>query len=481
MPQPLHYESPPLLMRERPSHVRYWVVAFLCILSFLTYFDRVCIMRAQGDIQHDLHISDSGLMGMGTIFGVFWLAYALFEIPGGWLGERYGARGTLTRVVLVWSAFTALSGAAVGFTSLLVCRFLFGVGEAGAYPNMARVQSRWMPADSHGRVSGLLWLVARWGAALSPILFGTFQRGADSPAARSFLGRISPHLAALPGWRLGFFMSGLLGIAWIVFFYPWFRDDPADKPSVNDAELTLIRTGRKPAKRNRPAHDARVWRDLFTSRSLWGLALVYVFGSFGWSFFVSWMPKFFLKVHHIDYAKSEWMSSLPMFCGGTASLLGGWLSDRIVRRMGTRRFGRMIFPVVGHIVAAVAIFALRYADTPIKAVTLMCITMAAYDFGLAGKWAAIIDVGGAHAGIAAGFVNMMGNLGGNFLQPIIGAALFTRYGWGMLFAVYSGTYLLSAAMWVLINPDQQFHPDEEEPAEVPTGGFPVIVSGRTEV
>lgn len=454
-------DHPPLDYAARPTRVRYVVIAFLCALSFLTYFDRVCIMRAQGDIQRDLHIGEAG---MGAIFSVFWLAYALFEIPGGWLGERNGARRTLTRIVLVWSIFTALSGSAIGFLSLLACRFLFGAGEAGAYPNMARIQSRWMPADSQGKVSGVLWLVARWGAAFSPMLFGTFQRAADSPAVRSVLARAFPPLAHVAGWRLGFFASGLLGLVWIALFVPWFRDDPAEKPQVNQAELQLIRAGRVGTGRPRRAgHDARVWRALFTSQSLWGLSLVYVFGSFGWSFFVSWMPKFLLKVHHIDYAKSEWMTALPMFFGGIASVIGGWLSDRIVRRMGSRRLGRAIFPVVGHVVAAAAIFSLRFADTPMKAVVLMSITMAAYDFGLGAKWAAVIDVGGAHAGIAAGFVNMMGNLGGNFLQPIIGEAIFTRFGWGVLFAVYATTYLLSAAMWLFIRPDEHFYAPEQFP------------------
>ena len=446
------------MARRRPSHIRYVVMAFLCLLSFLTYFDRVCIMRAQGDIQRDLHIADAGIKGMGVIFGVFWLAYAIFEIPGGWLGERNGARRTLTRVVLVWSIFTALSGAAVGFWSLLACRFIFGAGEAGAYPNMARVQSRWLPAESQGRASGLLWMIARWGAALSPILFGSFQRAADSATVRTVLRHIAGPIANVPGWRLGFFMSGFLGIAWILLFYPWFRDDPSDKHSVNAAELNLIRSGGK--ARPKPQHDARVWRDLFTSQSLWGLALVYVFGSFGWSFFVSWMPKFLLKVHHITYANSERMSAMPMLCGGIASLLGGSLSDVIIKRMGRKRLGRALFPVAGHIVAAVAIFGLRYANTTALAVTLMCITMAAYDLGLGAKWAAIIDVGGAHAGIAAGFVNMMGNLGGNFLQPIIGAWIFTKFGWGPLFAVYAATYLLSASMWLFIQPDRHFYREE---------------------
>ncbi len=454
LPHGLHYRLGGL----RPTHVRYAVIAFLCVLSFLTYFDRVCIMRAQGDIQRDLGISNEQ---MGAVFGIFWLAYAIFELPGGWLGERYGTRRALARIVLTWSIFTALSGAAVGFASLFFYRFLFGMGEAGAYPNMARVQSRWMPPESQGRVSGLLWLVARFGGALSPMLFGTIQRAVDSRGFRSVLARVAPPLAHVHGWRMGFWASGLLGVVWILFFFPWFRDNPADKRTVNEAELELIRAGRDASHaRSRPRHDARVWRALFTSKSLWGLAFVYVFGSFGWSFFVSWMPKYLLKVHKIDYAHSEWMTALPMMCGGVASLIGGWLSDKIALRRGRRRLARAIFPVVGSVIAGAAIFSLQFADTPTKALTLMCVTMAAYDFGLGAKWAAIIDVGGAHAGLAAGFVNMMGNLGGNALQPVVGAAIFMHFGWGTLFVAYAATYLLSACMWLFIEPDRQFHREE---------------------
>ena len=460
----------PLVPSNRPTHVRYWVMVSLCVLSFLTYFDRAFITRIQGVIQQDLTISNTQ---MGLIFSAFWLAYALFEIPGGWLGDRFGARSTLTRVVLAWSLFTALSGSAVGFFSLLTCRFFFGVGEAGAYPNIARVQARWFPASSRGMASGLLWLVARWGAAFSPILFGTLMRGLAAPACRDMLGAFAGgrYLASLPVWRLAFWACGLVGVAWALLFYPWFRDDPADKRSVNAAELNLIASSRARPKRER--HDAKVWAALFTSRSLWGLAFVYVFGSFGFSFFLSWMPKFLKNVHHIDYDKSEWMSALPMFCAGIASLLGGWISDRLVRRTGRKRFARALLPVAGSLFAAVAIFGLRYAHTANQAVVLMCITMAAYDIGLGAKWAAIIDIGGPHSGVAAGFVNMLGNLGGNFLQPFIGAMIFDRFGWPTLFAVYAATYLLAAAMWLFITPDKQFYGE----AEGEVRGFPVIFHG----
>ncbi|MDB5300732.1 MAG: major facilitator superfamily 1 [Phycisphaerales bacterium] len=459
----------PATRPTRPTHVRYAVMGFLCVLSFLTYFDRVCIMRVQENVQHDLSITDRQ---MGWIFSAFWLAYALFEIPGGWWGDRFGARRTLTRVVLAWSLFTALSGCATGFFSLLAFRFLFGVGEAGAYPNIARVQSRWLPADAQARAGGLLWLVARWGGALSPLLFGSLLRLFDSPGTRSLLAHLPGlHLLAhLPAWRLGFLACGLAGIGWVVLFYPWFRDEPADKHSVNAAELDLLYAGKSPAS-DASAHrpDAGIWSALFTSTNLWAVAMFYVFGSFGWSFFVTWMPKYLLQAHKIDYAKSEWMSALPLLCGGAACLAGGWLSDRIVRMTGRKRLGRAAFLIAGRIIAAAAIFAVPHVRTTQQAVALMCVSMAAFDLGQGPAWAAIIEVGGARAGLAAGFVNMFGNFGGNFVQPIVGAQIFSRFGWPTLFAVYAASYLLSGAMWLLIKPGKTFY-DKDGPPR----GFEVL-------
>ena len=152
-----------MVQQARPSRARYRVMAFLCLLSFMTYYDRQCIVRAQEDIQSSLGIDDQQ---MGLVFGAFWLAYAFFEIPGGWLGDRYGARFTLTRIVLAWSVFTSLTGFAFGFYSLLAIRFLFGVGEAGAYPNMGRIQAHWLPLTERARGGGLLWLTARWARRL---------------------------------------------------------------------------------------------------------------------------------------------------------------------------------------------------------------------------------------------------------------------------------------------------------------------------
>src|SRR5262249_51469925 len=158
-------------------------------------------------------------------------AYALFEIPGGWLADRYGARKTLSRIVLAWSLFTALSGSATGFASLFLYRFMFGVGEAGAFPSMARVQSKWLPVQSRAWFGGVLWMLSRWGGAFSPIIFGSMMAGFQSDTFKRLVNAIPglEWLALVAPWRLGFWAAGMLGLVWVACFYPWFRDEPTEK------------------------------------------------------------------------------------------------------------------------------------------------------------------------------------------------------------------------------------------------------------
>jgi MFS family permease len=427
-------------------------MAFLCALSFLTYYDRQCIVRAQESIQKSLAINDEQ---MGLVFGAFWLAYALFEIPGGWMGDRIGARFTITRIVLAWSLFTALTGVATGFYSLLMYRFLFGVGEAGAFPNMARIQSRWLPTVERALAGGVLWLSARWGAAFAPLIFGAMTRGIGSLQAGSGGSPAFDWLSTVPAWRIAFFASGLLGVIWCVAFYPWFRDDPAQKESVSTAERLYIETGRGNVETDHRA-DTHIWAKLFSSPSLWAMALYYICGSFGWSFFVSWMPRYMKEVQGVAFEKSEWSSALPLLCGGVACLAGGMMSDMLVRRTGRRRLGRAVFPVSGCLIAAAAMLGIPHATTALTATILMCVASAAFDFGQAANWASIVDIGGRNAGIAMGFINMVGCLG-NAVQPYIGARVFNTFGWDALFLVYAVAFLLAMTTWTIINPTRTFY------------------------
>ena len=455
-------------VKSPPTRARYIVMGFLCALSFLTYFDRVCIMQAQRDIQKDLHLSDEQL---GAVLGAFWLAYALFEIPSGWLGDRFGTRGTLTRIVLAWSLFTGLSGTANGFVLLLVFRFCFGAGEAGAYPNMAKIQHAWLPVGSRARAGGLLWLMARWGGAFSPIIFATLLAFLGSAGfRRAIVGLpLIGKIANVSPWRIGFGVSALVGLVWVLLFYRWFRDDPSQHPSVNSDELDIINTDRAPQGPVQTHRmERRVWAELFASRSLWALAILYLCGGFGWNFFVSWVPKFLEQVHQVKFEKSPLISGMPLFFGGLSCLLGGWLSDRLVRATGWTRWGRACFPIAGCATAASAIFCIRFTHSYTSAIVLMCITAAAFDFGQGANWAAIINIGGRYAGTATGFINMIGNLG-NALQPFIGAMIFTRHGWGALFAVYAAAYLIAGSMWFFIDPRRHFYTDRVTPSPMPDG------------
>ena len=207
-------------MTARPTHARLVLVLWLCGLAGVLYLDRICMAQAARPIADALGLTNTQL---GYVHMAFTLAYGLFEVPTGRLGDRFGSRAVLTRIVVWWSVFTALTGAAWGLPALLVIRFLFGAGEAGAYPNAARVMSRWFPAGERGRVQGIMLTTAQLGAVAAPTA--------------------AAYLIAGAGWRWAFVAFGAVGVLWAIGFWWWFRDDPAEHPSVNVAEVSVIRAG----------------------------------------------------------------------------------------------------------------------------------------------------------------------------------------------------------------------------------------------
>src|SRR5262245_33660728 len=257
--------SPPRLRGAavRPSQARYSVLTFLCGLCFVLLLDRVCIGKEAAHITAELGLTDSQ---MGIVFGAFTLAYGLFEVPTGRWGDRYGSRGVLTRIVLWWSAFTALTGCVWqfsldsgyrafgvpllfnGFALLLLVRFLFGAGEAGALPNAARIVARWFPPGKRGPAQGLLNTSALVGGAVAPIAAAYIIDGY--------------------GWRWAFFVFGGLGVIWAAAFYSWFRDDPGQHPAVNEAERQLL-TDENTAGPGGHAHPRVPWGAVLRSANVW--------------------------------------------------------------------------------------------------------------------------------------------------------------------------------------------------------------------
>src|SRR5437667_4604395 len=199
------------------THARFRAVAFGVALAFITYIDRVAISQAAPAIARDLRLST---IQMGYVFSAFGLTYALLEIPSGWLCDRIGPRKVLTRVVLWWSFFTAATGWVWNLGSLLVTRFLFGAGEAGCFPNLAKMFTNWLPQAERSRAVGVMWLSARWGGAFTPLLV--------------------VWVFSFMSWRHAFELFGVIGIFWAIWFYGWFRDNPRDHKSVNATELELL-------------------------------------------------------------------------------------------------------------------------------------------------------------------------------------------------------------------------------------------------
>src|SRR5215472_14385045 len=257
-----------------PTTARNRVLLLAFLVTGITYLDRVCVAAAAPAIMRDLRLSN---MRMADVFIVFAFAYGLFEIPAGWLGDRIGQRKMLTRIVVCWSTFTALTGMAWNYSVLIATRFVFGAAEAGAFPTLSRSLARWFPPLDRGRVNGILWMGARLGGALAP------------PLANFLIGWC--------GWRLSFVVFGAVGFVWSMVFWLWYRDDPARHPSVNAAELAYIRQGDPVDIEDNQRKQSTPWKRMFLSGNLWALFWMYFATSYGFWFFLTWLPTFLIRDH----------------------------------------------------------------------------------------------------------------------------------------------------------------------------------------
>jgi MFS family permease len=374
----------------------------------------------------DLHITQSQ---MAWVFSAFTAAYALFEMPTAWWGDRVGGRRVLTRIVVWWSAFTMLTAAATSYAVMLIVRFLFGVGEAGAWPNAARVFSRWIPLRERGRVQGLFFAGAHLAGGLTP-------------------GLVAIIALYLP-WRLVFVALGFVGLAWAAFWYRWFRDEPREHSSVNGAEAELIESTRGLP----PAHERHgTWTEVFRIPSLIPLCLQYVANSYGYYFFITWLPTYLAKARGMSSAELAIFSGLPLTLSAIADVSGGFTTDALCRRFGVRNGIRGI-GVVSYLLAAVAMLAGTLASNPRIGGTLIAIGGAFSMFTLAPSWSTAIGLGGRNTALLSSVMNTAGQVGA-FFSPLVLAFLVDRTGnWSLPLHVLSGLYLIAAVCWLLIRPN----------------------------
>jgi len=415
-----------------PTRARYVAVAFAMLLAIVQYLDRVCISQAAPAMSRDLHLST---VEMGWVFSVFTWAYALFEVPSGWLGDRLGPRRILMRIVAWWSFFTAATGWAWSATSLIVTRALFGAGEAGCFPNLTRIFSTWLPKDERERAQGWLWLAARWSGAFTPLLVA--------------------YMLDLVSWRRAFEIFGAVGIVWAVAFYSWFRDDPRTHPAVNEAELALM-----------PSHEeSRIggnppWSRILSSVSVWMLCLQYACLSYGWYFYVTWLPKYLQDARGTSVKMGALLASLPLLFGGIGSIVSAQIIPRLARSTGIV-LARRIVAVVGFVGAAASIFTFLQISDPVRAMFLLGLAGFFNDFVMPACWAGCMDIGGRFSGTVSGSMNMVGNIGGA-LSPIAIAYIltWTHNNWTLTFYVSSAIYLLGGLCWLFIDAHTPLTVDE---------------------
>ena len=427
-----------------PTRARFVVAAWLCGLAGILYLDRICMAQAVVPIQEELGLDE---IETGLFLMAFTLAYGLFAVPAGWLGDRRGPRSALTGLVVAWSAFTALTGAATGLVTLIAVRFLFGAAEAGAFPGAAKVVARWFAVSERGRVQGVLLACSQLGAVVSPF--------------------VASEVIAAAGWRWMFVLFSLVGFAWAAGFWWWFRDDPAAHPGVNAAELAGIRGEAAPVA---PDPGPVPWGAVVTSRGVLVLSLIMVLGAFYTYFFYSWFPKYLHDARGVENRITGRLLSLVIAGSAVGMLLGGWLADRIPRWTADPVRARRYLGVVCYLISAVCLFAGLQCDHPYLLACLWAGSFWAMHITLPNWWSCAIPQAGRHTATLFALMNGLGVFGALASQGFV--AVFTRWqrenglsgraAWDPMFVVYVGVLLGGAGAWWLFRLTPLPEPKEDD-------------------
>ena len=418
------------------------------LVAVLLYLDRMCFATAWKEVSADLGISNANL---DVLLGAFFWAYALGQLPAGWLGDRYGARWMLSAYIVLWSLSTGLMGLAGSWAAILLLRLCCGLFEAGAYPVAAGIVSRWMPMGSRGFASSVVAVGGRLGGAAAPVL--TMQLMLWWTLGDQWWSAPSDAVAGTTSWRPVMMFYGLAGIAIAILFVWRFRDSPAQHPNVNQSERDLIQ-GDVSALHNTGERTAIPFLAMLLSVPLWLNCFVQFASNFGWGFLVTKMPQYLEKVHGASASAQGWLGSLPLLAGIFGLLLGGLFTDAMTRSLGLR-WGRAIAMCTSRILVAFGFLACSYVSDSIQATICLVIVGFATDLGIAACWSYAQDVGGKHVGSVLGWSNMWGNFGAALspvvLGGIVGAFAESKVGWTAAFVGCAVINVVAAVAAIGVN------------------------------
>lgn len=437
----------PQLMRSPRTHVQRSVLALLCAMSFILYLDRVNLAAAAGPIKAELGLSNTTL---GVAFSAFGYTYAIFQIIGGWLADRMGARRTLLICGSIWVVATIATGLVGGLASLCAARLLLGVGEGAALPAQARAITNWFHTKDRGFVQGITHSSSRLGNAVAPTLVVL--------------------LATLYSWRLSFIIVGVLTAIWIVVWVFCYRDDPREHRRVNEAELACLPTRVSQPQAATPTPWRRILRRMSPS--------IFVYFCQVWSntLFFSWVPLFFLHGYGLNLKESAVFSSGVFLSGVVGDVLGGLLSDRVLKRTGNLKLARqgvIAFSLLGAFVFMIPVMMSR----DLTVVTL-CLSGAFFmlELTIGPIWAVPMDVAAQHAGTASGMLNT-GAAIATIISPVVfGAVIDATGNWSLPFVGSLLFLLLGAVMTLKIRPDRGVDLDLDSPESA--ASIPAQVANR---
>lgn len=401
------------------------VTAFAVTLAVITYVDRVGISQALPDIRRDLGLTT--IQATWTL-SVFAWAYAVFEIPGGWMGDRIGPRRVLMRIVLWWSLFTAATGWAWNGASLIVTRGLFGAGEAGAFPNLTRMLTTWLPVKERERAQALVWLATRISGAFTPLLVTL--------------------LIQAVGWRRTFEIFGAIGAVWAIIFFRWYRDQPSQHPAVNAAELALL----PPARETAIAESGVPWGVIFSNRHVWLLSIQYMCLAYGWWFYINWLPSYLRSARGTSVTFGAVLAGLPLLLGGAGCLLSAAVVPRLSARIGSVAAARRVVATTGFLGASACIIIFTGIEDPVRAMFVLGMAGFFNDFIMPVAWASTMDIGGRYAGTVSGAMNTLGSIAGALSVTVVGYLLvWTGNNWTLTFYISAAIYLLGAVCWQFLD------------------------------
>jgi sugar phosphate permease len=418
---------------RKPSYTRWFVLFMISLMYLVTYIDRVNISAAAPMISREFGFSK---IAMGIIFSAFVWSYALFQVPGGWMGDRYGPRGVLGGIVAYWSVMTALTANGVGVISFSIIRFLFGMGEAGAFPTATRAMQLWYPREERGLAQGITHSASRLGAAIAP--------------------PITVAIIVSLGWRWVFYIFGAVGILWSLLWYLTYRNMPENHKWVNRTELAYIRGTDE--KGNVKQVDIKKkptvpWGVLLRSPNMWAIMCAYFTYVYCLWIFLSWLPSYLVDYRHFTLLKMGYFASLPLFAGVIGDTAGGWATDFLLVKTGKTNFSRRVVAIVGMLGCVVFMVPAALTSNPYTAVYCLTGAMFFLECIIGPSWAVPMDVGGEYSGTVSGMMNMAGNIGGA-LSPTVFGILVQFGSWTAPFIVAAVILLLGAVLWAFwLNPE----------------------------